>query len=180
MFKIQNELIKKMLSRWNEHNNLLKHQRKFYSEVQKRKIAYHQKYLCVGELCESLKILPSEWEADHKIPIFEGGSNFYNFDDSNDPTNNIQIICSNCHAYKSSKEQVEFYALERRHKFADVKFVLAHDFYHNDESSLNNDIDNDKLIINNDIDNDKMVNQNETIKKEQKIFCFNKFKYKRK
>lgn len=167
-----------MLSRWNEHNNLLKHQRKFYSEVQKRKIAYHQKYLCVGELCKSLKILPSEWEADHKIPIFEGGSNFYNFDNPNDPTNNIQIICSNCHAYKSSKEQVEFYASERRHKFADIKFVLAHDFYQNDESSKKNDPQDDNNQT--DSENNKMVKNNETIKKEQKVFCFNKFKYKRK
>ena len=57
-------------------------------------VAYVQDYKC--NLCQSK--LPSNWETDHIIPLFEGGSN---------DRENLQALCNNCHGEKSQLERIE-------------------------------------------------------------------------
>ena len=70
-------------------------QRQIFTEVQKRIIACTQSYMCVGEICNSVLLLPRTWELDHIIPLSQEGTNSYD---------NLQIICPNCHALKTQKE----------------------------------------------------------------------------
>ena len=98
-----------MLARYKEYEDIVKHKRKLFTEVQKRKIACRQKYRCMGELCvKTDKLLPEVWELDHIIPLFMGGTNYYNFDTYDDTLNNLMVICSNCHALKTQQEKSTF------------------------------------------------------------------------
>ena len=71
------------------------HRRKVLTEVQKRIIASEQKYMCAGEICKHVQLLPRTWELDHIIPLFLDGTNEFD---------NLQILCPNCHALKTQKE----------------------------------------------------------------------------
>ena len=123
-----------MLRRYEEYTHDLKHKRKLFSEVQKRIIACHQKYKCVGQKCNGVTRLPENWELDHIIPLCQGGTNDYNFTPGGhqDRTNNLQIICPTCHALKTQHERSLFYAEERRHKFEEEElstFIYADKYY---------------------------------------------------
>ena len=112
--------------------------RKQFSEVQKRIIACRQDgYKCVGEKCQGKKILPETWELDHKIPLFKGGSNYYNFKfgQHDDPKNNLQVICPNCHSLKTQYERQEFYATERKEKYKCKPFEIAQNRYHSETNT---------------------------------------------
>jgi hypothetical protein len=76
-------------------NQKMVQQRQIFTEVQKRIIACTQSYMCVGEICNSVLLLPRTWELDHIIPLSQEGTNSYD---------NLQIICPNCHALKTQKE----------------------------------------------------------------------------
>jgi 5-methylcytosine-specific restriction endonuclease McrA len=153
-----------MLARYKEYEDIVKHKRKLFTEVQKRKIACRQKYRCMGELClktnKKRKKLPEVWELDHIIPLFMGGTNYYNFDTKNDILNNLQIICSSCHAIKTQQEKIKFYSNERDNKYPQKDFVLAKDFYKSDEESI--DTIPEKSIL------------------EKRKFCFDDYKYRAK
>ena len=69
--------------------------RQIFTEVQKRIIACAQNYRCVGEICKSVLLLPRTWELDHIVPLSQDGTN---------DSDNLQIICPNCHALKTQKE----------------------------------------------------------------------------
>ena len=72
--------------------------RKIFTEVQKRIIACRQDYMCVGDGCNKLQLLPCTWELDHIKPLFQQGSNNHE---------NLQIICPNCHALKTQTELMD-------------------------------------------------------------------------
>src|SRR5204863_1147714 len=78
--------------------------RKSFSEVQKRLIAARQDYKCPGVHCLGNISLPGQWDLDHIIPLFQGGSN---------ELNNLQVLCPSCHSVKSQQERVQFYYQER-------------------------------------------------------------------
>ena len=67
--------------------------RRVLTEVQKRKLAWEQKYLCA--ICTQL--LPAQWEADHIVALSNGGGN---------GISNFQILCPNCHAAKTQAERM--------------------------------------------------------------------------
>lgn len=71
---------------------MIRHQRKVFPEWEKRRIACQQSYRCA--ICQQL--LPFAWELDHIQPLFKGGDN---------RRNNVQILCSCCHAEKSIIER---------------------------------------------------------------------------
>jgi 5-methylcytosine-specific restriction endonuclease McrA len=148
-----------MLERYKEYEDIVKHKRKLFTEVQKRKIACRQNYRCKGELCVKMdKYLPEVWELDHIIPLFMGGSNYYNFDTYDDSLNNLMVICSNCHALKTQQEKIKFYSNERDNKYPEKHFTLAKDFYKSNE-----------------------VEESETISSnDKKRFCFDDYKYRAK
>ena len=119
-----------MIKRYSEYETYNRHARKLFSPSQKITIACHQKYMCVGKGCNSKTLLPISWEADHKTPLFKGGSNFYDYDNPHNPESNIQIICPTCHGNKTVREKQEFYAIERVHKFNTYcHFEQADSFY---------------------------------------------------
>ena len=64
-------------------------------------IAAAQAWRCGA--CEQL--LPAEYEVDHRLPLFAGGSNH---------DSNLQALCPNCHARKSRREQPVSKHLVRR------------------------------------------------------------------
>jgi hypothetical protein len=78
--------------------------RRILTEVQKRIIACAQNYMCVGEICNSVTLLPRTWELDHIIPLSKDGTN---------KPDNLQIICPNCHALKTQKELMSAAKLKR-------------------------------------------------------------------
>lgn len=84
-----------------------KMERKQFSEVQKRLIAYRQNWCCTGELCKGQKSLGPNWNLDHIRPLFLGGSN----EDSN-----VQILCPGCHALKTQTERITFFEIQRKPK----------------------------------------------------------------
>lgn len=92
--------------------------RKMYSEVQKRAIAYRQKWMCVGELCQGVIHLGVLWQLDHVVPLFMGGSN--------DPCN-LAILCSACHDLKTQRERVNFYFEKRLQLLNESDSQLAND-----------------------------------------------------
>ena len=69
--------------------------RKHITEYEKRKLAHSQKYKC--NLCQAL--LPAEWQVDHRIPLFAGGTN---------EKTNLQVLCANCHARKTCQERANY------------------------------------------------------------------------
>jgi len=87
--------IKGILGKLFQNNSNLKNQRKFWTEAEKRIIASKQKFLC--NLCKN--ILPAQWNADHIIPLMNGGTN---------ELDNCQILCPNCHAAKTQQEMITF------------------------------------------------------------------------
>jgi len=128
---------KKMINRYKEYENIVKHKRKLFTEVQKRKIACRQQYRCMGSECRKYdKLLPEVWDLDHSIPLFKGGTNHYNFDTLDDSLNNLVILCSNCHAMKTQQEKIDFYREEREHKFIDKEFIVAKEFYKNEDDEI--------------------------------------------
>jgi 5-methylcytosine-specific restriction endonuclease McrA len=119
-----------MLKRREEYEKFHRHKRKLFSESQKRVIACYQDYHCFGSGCRGQVLLPTTWELDHKVPLFEGGSNFYPFDDPGPGKGNLVIICSKCHAAKTQKERQDFFAKERDAKYGQVEdFELADEHY---------------------------------------------------
>ena len=120
----------RMLQRRREYEEYERYARKVFSSSQRIIIASHQRYMCVGTECKGGRLLPAAWEADHKRPLFQGGSNFYDFDKPDNPASNIQIICPTCHGLKTIREKQEFFATERRSKFNDKNFEMASSYYH--------------------------------------------------
>ena len=119
-----------MWKRREEYDTYYRHARKLFSESQKRVIACYQKYMCFGAACNGKVLLPTTWELDHKIPLFEGGSNEYPFDNPGPNKGNLVIICSSCHATKTQRERQEFFAKERNAKYGELeKFQMADDYY---------------------------------------------------
>ena len=78
--------------------------RRRYSEVQKRLIAAKQNWACLGALCAGKCALPGQWELDHIVPLATGGR---------DEASNLQVLCPQCHRFKTQMERVNFY-FERR------------------------------------------------------------------
>lgn len=130
-----------MIKRYQLYTSFVKHQRKIFSEVQKRVIASRQGYRCWGEVCKGQFLLPETWELDHIQPLYAGGTNFYNFhpefsrsitdrESCQDPKNNVHILCSACHALKTQHEKVSFFAEERKQKYNEcVEFLPAQEYY---------------------------------------------------
>jgi 5-methylcytosine-specific restriction endonuclease McrA len=121
-----------MIQRFNNYKTFQKEERKLFSEVQKRIIACDQKYNCIGVKCKGNVLLPFTWELDHIVPLYQGGTNYYNFYKSDNPTsvNNLQILCPNCHAIKTQQERVTFFECERREKYStNYKFENASNYY---------------------------------------------------
>jgi hypothetical protein len=84
----------------------MKPNRKKWSEVQKRIIAEKQKWKCPGISCKRRKYLGIVWELDHIIALANGGL---------DEFDNLQILCSHCHAVKTQSERVNS-AFQKRMK----------------------------------------------------------------
>lgn len=72
----------------NKKNSNIKHKRKQISLIDRKKVLFDQKYICI--FCE--KLLDPNHEFDHIIPLFCGGTNKYS---------NYQALCKECHQYKS-------------------------------------------------------------------------------
>jgi hypothetical protein len=86
--------------------------RKKFTEVQKRLLACKQHYMCVGEGCKNMQLLPCTWELDHITPLCQQGTNNYE---------NLQIICPNCHALKTQGE-----LMAAAKKLRETKQILLH------------------------------------------------------
>lgn len=183
-----------MLERYKDYHKVAKHHRKLFSEVQKRIIACRQKYKCPGNFCKSEALLPETWDLDHVIPLFLGGSNDYNFDyPSPDDKNNLQILCSRCHAFKSQQERLVFHEQERKNKFGTLTFVMAEEFYNGVKSEFHVD---PNVELHSDAQLDPKVENGEssefnTVPKvepgvnfrnyptSRKAFCFDDYKYRK-
>ena len=139
-----------MIPRYAQYLSSVCTKRKLFSEVQKRIIACRQGYMCLGDLCRGKRMLPETWELDHIKPLFQGGSNFYDFyhkgktgqvpelKETSGGPDNLQILCPTCHADKTQKERIRFYENERKYKYPDKpktlknsseEFVAAHVYY---------------------------------------------------
>lgn len=104
-----------------EYEQSKRHARKVFSNAQRIRIACKQKYCCIGEKCQGTVLLPPVWELDHILPLCDGGSN---------EEDNVQMICSICHALKTQSERIRFRALERKHKYEiNHAFVPAEVYY---------------------------------------------------
>jgi len=66
--------------------------RQHISNVERNKIAFKQKWTCA--MCRQL--LPPTFEIDHIIALCNGGK---------DQTGNMQALCNNCHAAKTSTDR---------------------------------------------------------------------------
>ena len=77
---------------------------KLYGGQRRTMIPEKQDWKCVCKQCAGKVLLPSVFHLDHIKPLSEGGSN--------DP-NNIQAICPNSHAVKTSRENQEMHRAER-------------------------------------------------------------------
>lgn len=77
--------------------------RKYLTPPQRILIAAQQSYRCPGELCRNKQLLPSTWELDHIRPLCFGGDN---------SMKNLQILCPNCHALKTQREQIYYNGLK--------------------------------------------------------------------
>jgi hypothetical protein len=137
-----------MNARFLNYEKCIRENRKIFSEVQKRIIACRQKYLCFGQRCQGKILLPETWELDHHIPLYAGGTNYYDFNDFTfrsydkflevstkrpETADNLAIKCSGCHALKTQTERVDWYRIERECKFGTEKFELASVFYKKEE-----------------------------------------------
>jgi len=72
-------------------NRKLKTERKHISQTLKNRIAAEQHYQC--NICRT--VLPSNWNCDHIVPLWRGGSN---------ERPNLQILCVQCHDQKTRHE----------------------------------------------------------------------------
>ena len=72
-------------------------ERKVFSYAKRIQIAQEQNYMCVGHFCKGNVFLGAQWELDHIKPLFMGGNN---------ERSNLQMICPNCHAYKTQNERI--------------------------------------------------------------------------
>jgi len=108
-----------MERRYKEYCKKEKQARAVFSEGKKRSIAHKQGWRC--PCCD--KPLTAEWELDHIVPLFRFGSN----DESN-----LQVLSAGCHAKKTRDERIEFFEIERKHKFDKgyEPFVPAENFYY--------------------------------------------------
>ena len=84
-------------------------QRKYWSEVTKRRIAAEQKFQCA--LCHQL--LGPTWVADHRIPLHKGGSN---------SSSNCDILCVECHALKTQQEMIRLMDQRREIRTGQSKY----------------------------------------------------------
>ena len=125
-----------MYQRYCDYVGMVTTKRKVFSEVQKRIVAADQKYMCTGPICDGEVLLTSLWELDHIKPLFQGGTNYYNFDNKHDIDNNLQVICPMCHSKKTQRERCGFFSKERRFKYGDTSdtFEFAESFYYQEKS----------------------------------------------
>lgn len=79
-------------------------------------VAARQDWKCPGIHCLGNVSLPSTWEVDHVVPLFQGGSN---------EVTNLQVLCPLCHRIKSQQERVQFYYQERLKRCEKSVSVLA-------------------------------------------------------
>jgi hypothetical protein len=84
------------------------YKKRLVSLYTKKCVAYIQKYLCA--ICNVL--LPPEYEVDHKIPLFKGGSNDFS---------NLQALCPNCHRRKTMHEKEKPIAILSTKNIIDLK-----------------------------------------------------------
>lgn len=91
--------------------------RKKFSSSDKFSIAHKQSLLCPCELCKNRKRLPPEFDLDHIVPLWAGGSN---------DLDNIQAICPNGHRLKTATEERNYWRERRIDKWKRLKsFVLV-------------------------------------------------------
>ena len=91
-------------------------QRKRLTPLQNKKIACEQQWNC--NICKELLQIAS-YPIDHIIPLQFGGTN---------DRNNLQALCSNCHAKKTERESLM--AIEMKQEREEKSNVLKH--IHND------------------------------------------------
>lgn len=88
--------------------------RRRWTALQKRSIASEQDYKCA--ICDEL--LPLWWQVDHIIPLSQGGP---------DTLENLQVLCSNCHASKTAREVLNLLNDENEYH---VRAITDHRFKH--------------------------------------------------
>ena len=87
--------------------------RKPWTEVRKRIVAAQQDFTCA--LCRQR--LGMVWAADHIVPLHLGGTN---------QLPNCQILCPNCHAEKTQREQFDAADRMRERKTRRSRYWHAH------------------------------------------------------
>ena len=65
-----------------------------FTQAQKKQVAARQKWTCL----DCAKILPSSYQVDHIVPLWQGGE---------DNLENAQALCPDCHAEKTQHEAIE-------------------------------------------------------------------------
>jgi len=117
----QNTSTRDCATRWKRYRKTFKFRRKKFSEVQKRLIACKQRYCCCCEVCCGEVLLSAQWELDHQLPLWKGGSN---------EESNLVVYSARCHAIKTQWERIQFFAYERHRKIElddrALNFVPAH------------------------------------------------------
>lgn len=88
---------------------MIRHERRMWTEVTKRRVAAAQKFRCAA--CQAL--LGPVWAADHRVPLHRGGSN---------AIENCQILCVECHAQKTQMELVCAAANRRENRLGTSKY----------------------------------------------------------
>lgn len=107
-----------MVADWEKVDKLGQQARKLFSPLQKRLVAAAQQYRCVGVICQGQKLLPgAEWELDHVIPLWQGGTNDFQPQFDGKVKGNLQMLCASCHRRKTNMERMNFYAAQRKRKY---------------------------------------------------------------
>jgi len=94
--------------------------RKRLTPAQRIILAASQQYRCA--MCDAL--LPSAWEVDHRVPLYDGGSNDWS---------NLHVICPVCHALKTQREAIQ---REEKKKFHSSSPYFAAAFATNAENAV--------------------------------------------
>lgn len=87
----------------------MRHKRKYWTEVIKRRVAAEQGWRC--DLCQQL--LGPVWAADHRIPLRQGGTN---------AIANCSILHPECHAQKTQDETLRAADQRRENKTGQSKY----------------------------------------------------------
>lgn len=116
-----------MIADWDKVDKLGQQARKLFSPLQKRLVAAAQQYRCVGVICQGQKLLPgAEWELDHVIPLWQGGTNDFEPQFDGKVKGNLQMLCASCHRRKTNMERMNFYAEQRKRKYGNLPKIPEH------------------------------------------------------